>query len=98
MVEGSHCFLLARADGLAVAMGRALSDRANDAYLQDVFVLPPYRGRGIGAAMVKRLKRRLAADGLRWIGLIATGRASSLYRRLGFSPMVRQTPMLLRRP
>ena len=98
MVRGSHCFLLAYANDKAIGMGRAVSDRANDAYLQDVFVLPKYQGQGVGAALVECLKLRLLADDLKWIGLIATGRSSSLYKRLGFSPMARHTPMLLRRP
>ncbi len=98
MVQGSHCFLVARVDGRAIGMARAVSDRTNDAYIQDVFILPEYRGRGIGAALVRCLKRRLQADGLKWIGLIATGKAPALYRRLGFVPMARHTPMLLRRP
>ena len=98
MIQGSHCFLVARADGKAVGMGRALGDRASDAYLQDVFVLPEHRGRGVGAALVERLKRRLLTDGIHWIGLIATGTAPALYRRLGFASMERHTPMLLLRP
>ena len=95
MVMGSHCFLIAREDRRVVGMGRAISDRANDGYLQDVFVLPELRGRGAGAALVRRLARRLRADGLGWIGLIAADRTWPFYARLGFKKMARHDPMRL---
>lgn len=95
MVSGSHCFLVAREDGRTVAMGRAVSDRSNDAYIQDVFVLPAHRGRDIGAAVVRRLARRLRADGLGWVGLIAAEGTWPFYARLGFRRMPRHEPMLL---
>jgi spermidine synthase len=94
IISGSHCFLVARHSGRIVGMGRALSDRANDAYIQDVFVAPEYRGRDIGAAMVRRLVRRLRADGLRWIGLIAATGTPPFYKRLGFRGMPGYAPML----
>ena len=95
MVTGSHCFLAARSGGRLVGMGRAISDRTNDGYIQDVFVLPELRGRGAGAALVRRLARRLRADGLGWIGLIAADRTWPFYARLGFKKMARHDPMRL---
>ncbi len=38
LVAGSHCFWVARSAGRIVAMGRAISDRVSDAYIQDVTV------------------------------------------------------------
>ena len=93
MVAGSHCFLAAWEGAAAVGMGRALSDRTNDGYIQDVFVRPELRGRGVGAALVRRLARRLRADGLGWIGLIAADGAWPFYARLGFRRMARHDPM-----
>ncbi len=93
MVAGSHCFLVAWEGAAAVGMGRALSDRTNDGYIQDVFVRPELRGRGVGAALVRRLARRLRADGLGWIGLIAADGAWPFYARLGFHRMERHDPM-----
>jgi spermidine synthase len=95
MVAGSHCFLVAREGSRVVAMGRAISDRTNDAYIQDVFVLPGFRGRGIGAQVVKRLSARLKADGLGWIGLVAAGGSWPFYARLGFEKMARHDAMRL---
>jgi GNAT superfamily N-acetyltransferase len=52
IVAGSHCFLVARHAESIVAMGRAISDRVSDAYIQDVTVDPAFRGQGIGSRMV----------------------------------------------
>lgn len=94
MVAGSHCFLVARQTGTIIGMGRAISDRASDAYIQDVTVDPAYRRQGIGARMVSELVSRLEADGIGWIGLIAERRTHPFYRALGFSPMADSVPML----
>ena len=93
MVMGSHCFLVARSGGRLVGMGRAISDRANDGYIQDVFVRPALRGRGVGAELVRRLALRLRIDGLGWIGLIAVGGTREFYGRLGFKTMPKHDPM-----
>jgi len=95
LIRGSHCFLVAADRGKAVAMGRAISDRASDGYIQDVFVEEAYRGRGIGGEMVRRLARRLAGDRVRWIGLIAAPGSRRLYERAGFRRMGGFKPMLL---
>lgn len=96
IVRGSHCFLVARETETQkiIAMGRAISDRASDAYIQDVTVDPAYRGQGIGTGLVSRLVSRLEADGISWIGLIAERKTHSFYRPLGFSPMADSVPML----
>jgi aralkylamine N-acetyltransferase len=94
IVAGSHCFLVARQAETIVAMGRAISDRASDAYIQDITVDPAFRGRGIGSRMVSALASRLEADGIGWIGLIAERKTHPFYRPLGFSPMADSVPML----
>ena len=66
-------------------MGRAISDRASDAYIQDVTVDRAFRRQGIGSRMVARLVERLELDGIGWIGLIAEGDSSGFYERIGFS-------------
>ncbi|MEI8190947.1 MAG: GNAT family N-acetyltransferase [candidate division NC10 bacterium] len=96
LVCGSHCFLVVKDRGRVIGMGRAISDRASDAYIQDIFVEEAYRGRGIGAEIVRRLARELAADKVRWIGLIAVPGSRSFYEKLGFSLMRRFEPMLLK--
>jgi spermidine synthase len=94
IVAGSHCFLVARQAKTIIAMGRAISDRVSDAYIQDVTVDPAFRRQGIGSRIVAALAARLEADGIGWVGLIAERRTHPFYRSLGFSPMADSVPML----
>ncbi|OGS10817.1 MAG: hypothetical protein A2234_00410 [Elusimicrobia bacterium RIFOXYA2_FULL_58_8] len=96
LIKGSHCFLLAKKNGVLVGMGRAISDGVSDAYIQDVAVLRSERGTGAGSAIIKALKKRLKADGIGWIGLIAQDDSHSFYSRLGFRELKRAKPMLLK--
>jgi spermidine synthase len=94
IVAGSHCFLVARRAAAIIGMGRAISDRISDAYIQDVTVDSAFRRQGIGSRMMAQLVARLEADGIGWIGLIAERKTHPFYRPLGFSPMVDSVPML----
>jgi len=94
IVAGSHCFILATENGEAVGMGRALSDGASDAYIQDVTVKKPFRGKGIGTRIIQLLSDRLNNDGLEWIGLIAERNSHTFYERIGFNIMPNSLPML----
>ena len=84
IIRGSHCFVIASHEGCLVGMGRTISDRASDAYIQDLIVHPEHRGRGIGKRMVQELVGRLQSDGLGWIGLVAEAGTWDFYRRIGF--------------
>lgn len=94
IVDGSHCFLVARQARIIIGMGRAISDRTSDAYIQDVTVDAAFRRQGIGSRIVAALVARLNADGIAWVGLIAERKTHSFYRLLGFSPMADVVPML----
>lgn len=95
LIAGSFCFVVATDDGRAVGMGRAISDGCSDAYLQDIVVLPAYRRRGIGDAIVEKLATFCKEKGLTWIGLIAQPGTVPFYERHGFAPMEGHVPMLL---
>ena len=97
LVRGSHAFLAAVEDGEVIGMGRALSDRESDAYVQDVAVRADHRRRGIATEIARRLVARLEDDGLHWIGLVAEKEAIALYARLGFAPMPGTVAMLRKR-
>ena len=94
IIRGSHCFVIASHEGRLVGMGRTISDRASDAYIQDLIVHPGYRGRGIGKRMVQELVGRLQSDGLGWIGLVAEAGTWDFYRRIGFAEMPGSVLML----
>jgi len=98
IVAGSHCFVAVSDGDEIVGMGRALSDGASDAYIQDVMVKKAYRRREIGTRIIAKIISRLHQDGLEWIGLIAEKNSFRFYERLGFKKMPDSFPMLLRRP
>ncbi|HPX56205.1 MAG TPA: GNAT family N-acetyltransferase [Syntrophales bacterium] len=97
IVTGSHCFLAVMEEKRVVGMGRTISDRAHDAYIQDVTVHPDYRHQGIGHEILDRLIERLRSDGMQWIGLIAGRNTHTFYRPMGFEDMPDSTPMLLKK-
>jgi len=93
MIRGSLCFLLAREPGgRVVGMGRVISDGASDGYIQDVVVLPEFRGRGIGRTIIRRLTDRCVAAGLTWIGLVAEPGTQKFYQALDTSPSLAFNP------
>lgn len=59
-------------------------------YLEDLFVQPAYRGRGIGKALLLRLAERCATEGLarlEWSVLDWNEPAIAFYRSLGAAPL-----------
>lgn len=94
IIEGSHCFVAAFDMNRIIGMGRAISDRVSDAYIQDVTVAPAYRKLGIGSEIIKKIVSRLHGDGVFWIGLIAEKNSQPFYRLLDFEPMTNAAPML----
>lgn len=96
IIKGSHCFVIATIDTEIVGMGRCISDKCCDAYIQDVAVKAAYRGKGIGKGIIQKLTQRLIADGIDWIGLIAEKNSNGFYERFGFQRMGSSIPMLKR--
>ncbi|CAG1010463.1 amino-acid N-acetyltransferase [Phycisphaerales bacterium] len=71
-------------DSGQVAVARVITDKATYAYLCDVYVAEPARGRGIGQALVQFARRHPDLQNLRrWC--LLTRDAQSLYERLGFT-------------
>jgi GNAT superfamily N-acetyltransferase len=68
--------------GSQVGFCRAFSDGVSIAYLADVYVLPPYRGRGLGEVLVREMVENASFAHVTW--LLHTEDAHSLYRRVGF--------------
>jgi GNAT superfamily N-acetyltransferase len=84
MIAGSFRFMVGTEGERAVAMGRVISDGASDAYIQDVVVLPAWRGRGIGREIIRALTEECVEQGIVWIGLVAEPGTTPFYERLGF--------------
>lgn len=94
IVSGSHCFAIATIDDKIIGIGRAISDKISDAYIQDITVDESYRGQGIASRIIDELVKKLHEDGLYWIGLIAERGTQEFYKRLGFETMPNAAPML----
>jgi len=66
-----------------VGFARAVSDGATVAYLADVYVLPAYRGKGLGTALVREIVDGGPGSDVHW--LLHTADAQALYAKLGFT-------------
>jgi len=95
LIHGSFVFAVAidKKTGRTIGMGRVISDGASDAYIQDLVVLPLYRGKHIGKQIVQCLVDYCLSKGIVWIGLIAEPGSSQFYASLGFTIMNQHIPM-----
>jgi GNAT superfamily N-acetyltransferase len=81
-IENSLAFGLYH-DGRQIGFARIITDWATFAYLADVFVLAPERGKGLGRWLVETILVHPQLQGLRrW--LLGTRDAHGLYHRCGF--------------
>jgi len=80
----SLCFGLYDGGGRQIGLARAITDAATYAYLCDVYVLPEWRGRGLGAWMMGCVMAHPDLQGLRRFSLV-TRDAHELYRPFGFT-------------
>ena len=95
LITGSFAFAVAvnPSSGKAFGMGRIIADGTSDAYIQDLVVLPEYRGQGIGKQLVKALLDRCLSKGMAWIGIISEPGQDGFYSSLGFKTMDDHIPM-----
>ena len=83
-IDHSLCLGAYAPGGTQAGFARAVSDRATFAWLCDVFVLEPHRGRGLGVWLAESaLGHPELASVSRW--WLATEDAHALYARLGFT-------------
>ena len=85
-VQGSLTVGVYDGAGEMAAMARAVTDRATFAWICDVFVGAPWRGRGLGKALMAYLADHPDLSGLRRTHL-ATRDAHGLYAQFGFGPL-----------
>jgi len=95
--ENLGFFLLARAGeqsiGVAdVAFTWTLEHGGKSAWLDELYVAPEYRGKGIGAALLRAALETAQRSGCAAVDLEvdeAHARAENLYKREGFEPLHR---------
>lgn len=83
-LENSLALGIYTATGDQVGLVRVISDYATFAYLCDVYVLEPHRGRGLSKAAMQLLVTHPKLQGLRRLQLV-TADAHGLYSQFGFS-------------
>ncbi len=72
--------------GAQVGFARVITDYATFAYVGDVFVLEPHRGRGLSKWMMRAIVEHPDLQGFRrWC--LLTRDAHGLYRQVGFTPL-----------
>ena len=86
-IANSICFSILHETEGQVGFARVITDRASFAYLADVFVLTPHRGKGLSKQLMTFIQAHHDLQGLRrW--LLATRDAHALYAQFGFVPPV----------
>ncbi|MCK9223610.1 MAG: GNAT family N-acetyltransferase [Candidatus Muirbacterium halophilum] len=94
IMENSFPFVGVFDNDKIIGMGRAISDKVSDAYIQDIFVLEQYRGKGLGKKLVNNIINFLQNNEISWIGLIAKPGKTIFYENIGFEKMKDFSPML----
>jgi N-acetylglutamate synthase-like GNAT family acetyltransferase len=85
-IENSLCFgVYDHANQIGFA--RVVTDFATYAYVADVFILEPYRDRGLGKELMASIMTHPRLQGLRRWSL-GTRDAQGLYAQFGFKPVV----------
>jgi GNAT superfamily N-acetyltransferase len=82
-IEGSTRVLGLYRGSELIGFARSVSDDATFAYLADVYVLPAWRGRGLGFELVREMVDGGSGEQVRW--MLHTADAQGLYAKLGFS-------------
>jgi GNAT superfamily N-acetyltransferase len=90
-LRGSHSLVTAWDGVRLVGLGNAISDGALVVYYPHLLVHPDVQRRGVGAALLDRLKARYA--GFHQHVLMADGEAVGFYLRHGFAPAGRTQSM-----
>ena len=85
-------------DDSFVGFGRILSDGVLYATICDLIVMPSYRGKQIGSAILKKLVERCVTAGIRDIQLFSAAGTTDFYKKHGFVERPADAPgMRLRR-
>jgi GNAT superfamily N-acetyltransferase len=82
-LEGSLCFGVYHEDK-QIGFARVVTDKVAFAYLADVYILVPHRGKGLSKFLMRTIMAHPDLQGLRrW--MLATTDAHQLYRQFGFT-------------
>lgn len=92
--QNSHCFGLYKTEKL-IGFARVVTDKTVFAYLMDVFVLPEFRGQGLGKWMMETIFNHSDLIGVKsW--MLATKDAHNLYKKFNFEPLEKTGKYMVR--
>lgn len=91
-ILNSLCFGLYH-DTKQVGFARVITDKATFAYLADVYVLEPHRGKGLAKWLVETILGHEDLKGLRRF-MLATKDAHGLYKQFGFKELANPSRMM----
>jgi N-acetylglutamate synthase-like GNAT family acetyltransferase len=86
-IENSMCFGI-YIENNQIGFARVISDYATFAYMADVFILKPYRGKGLSKWLIECILKDPKLQGLRRFCL-GTHDAHSLYAKFNFKVMAK---------
>jgi GNAT superfamily N-acetyltransferase len=92
-IRHSVCVGAYAESGEQVGFARLVTDHATFAYLGDVFVLEPHRGKGLSLAMVGTLLDLPDTQAVRRV-LLVTRDAHGVYEKLGFERITDPAPFM----
>lgn len=93
-IENSLCFGLFHG-AEQVGFARVITDKATFAYLSDVYVLEPHRGKGLSKWLMEIITGHAELQGLRRF-MLNTKDAHGLYRQFGFTALANSTRVMER--
>ena len=79
-------------DNQLIGFGRIISDGILYGIICDMIVAPAHQNRGVGTAILDKLKERAEGEGLRAIWLFSAPGKSEFYRRNGFEERADDAP------
>jgi GNAT superfamily N-acetyltransferase len=82
-------------NGRQIGFGRVVTDRAVFGYFADIFVLPEFRGSGVGKRLVRAMLEHPDVARLNSVHL-RTRDAHGLYAQFGFEPIANAEEMMAR--
>lgn len=92
-IAESLCFGIYTSTHQQVGFARVITDKTVLAYLLDVFILEPYRGKGLGKQLIQTILDYEGLESVSW--LLSTKDARGLYEQFGF---VENTRRHMKRP
>jgi GNAT superfamily N-acetyltransferase len=85
-IKNSFCFAVFNSLNEQIGFARVVTDFATYAYLSDVFILQPHRGKGLSKWLIKEIIEHPELQGLRRFTLV-TRDAHNLYSQFGFKSL-----------